>query len=247
LQKKAKILAKEMTAEIRLKGTELKERNKDLQDFAYIASHDLQEPLRTVYSFTELLKTEYYHLFDEIGKQSVDFIIDATSRMRGQVKGLLEFARLGKNPEMHPINCDELIGNVQKDLEVIIKEVGVTINVRKLPAVNGLPNELRLLFQNLLSNAIKFKKPDVAPLISISAEKINSFWQFKVSDNGIVIPDKHTDKIFQIFQRLHEREIYEGTGIGLAYCKKIVELHSGEIWVKSQEGKGSDFYFTIPV
>lgn len=161
------------------------------------------------------------------------------------ITGLLDYSRIGKEriPEM--VDCHELMETVKADLRKAIEESNARVTVKDLPVLNAYPMELKLLFQNLLSNAIKFKKADQSPRIHIAACRIDNGWLFSFCDNGIGIEDRFKEKIFEIFQRLHSKHIYEGTGIGLAHCKKIVTLHNGKIWVESAPGKGSQFYFTI--
>ncbi len=233
---------------------ELEAKNKELEQFAYIASHDLQEPLNTISSFIGLIAEDYGDSFDEVGKESLAFISDASKRMKNLIDALLEYSRLGRSREYKNVDCNIVLQELQDDLKKIIEETNANITIGKLPVVKGSEIELRLLFQNLISNAIKFRDAKTIPKIDISCtkrgnskEKVNSFWQFSVKDNGIGIPEEHKERIFAIFQRLHSRDQYQGTGIGLAHCKKIVESHGGEIWLESKEGKGSTFHFTIPV
>ncbi|MBD8488860.1 PAS domain S-box protein [Echinicola sp. CAU 1574] len=225
---------------------QLQTKNKELEQFAYVASHDLQEPLRTVTSFTELLAENYGHHFDETGKKSMRFISEATGRMRHLIQGLLDYSRIGRDRALNAVDCNQILKEIQSDLNSTIQESGVQFTVYPLPEIRGYETELRLLFQNLVTNGIKFRRPDVLAEIQISAESKNEEWVFAVKDNGIGIEEKYAEKIFIIFQRLHERNKYEGTGIGLAHCQKIVELHGGNIWVESKVNQGSTFYFTIP-
>ncbi|MBQ4821705.1 YfiR/HmsC family protein [Aquimarina sp. MMG016] len=226
---------------------ELETKNKELEQFAYIASHDLQEPLNTISSFIGLIAEDYGDSFDDVGKESLAFIKDASIRMKNLIDALLEYSRLGRSKEYVKVNCNKVIEELKDDLKNVIERTQAKINIKNLPNVNGSEIELRLLFQNLISNGIKFRDQDTIPQIDISSSKVNGFWQFSVKDNGIGIPKEHQERIFAIFQRLHSREQYQGTGIGLAHCKKIVESHGGEIWLESKEGEGSTFYFTIPL
>ncbi|WP_420583371.1 sensor histidine kinase [Reichenbachiella sp.] len=225
---------------------QLQNKNKELEQFTYVASHDLQEPLRTITSFSEMLVAKYHDQFDETGKKSLQFILDATGRMSQLIKGLLDYGRLGKSESKEPINCNDLVEDLKKDLAAGLKESDTLLKVNELPTVNGYPVELRLLFQNLISNGMKFRKPDESPIVEIKAKKKRNEIVFSVEDNGIGIADEHRDRIFEIFQRLHNKNKYEGTGIGLAHCRKIVELHGGQIWVESVPENGSSFYFSIP-
>jgi light-regulated signal transduction histidine kinase (bacteriophytochrome) len=166
--------------------------------------------------------------------------------MRELVKGLFDYSLLGKMSVEGVVDCNEMITAVLHDLKDPVIQSNARIHCAKLPAIKGYQTELRLLFQNLVSNAIKFQRKDIVPEISISVVSSEKEWLFSVRDNGIGIEDKFKEKIFIIFQRLHNRNVYEGTGIGLAHCKKIVEMHNGRIWVESTPGNGSTFLFTIP-
>lgn len=225
---------------------ELERKNRELEQFAYVASHDLQEPLRTTTGFVELFKKRFYGSLDEEANKILDYMVQANDRMRTLIKDLLDYSRIGRKTEMRSVDCNELLKEVIVDLDSAIKEAGALIAVESLPIVDAFATELKLVFQNLIINSIKFRKPGEVPKISISALKKNGFWEFTVEDNGIGIDEKHHDRIFIIFQRLHNRTEYEGSGIGLAHCKKIVELHGGRIWVASSYGKGAKFHFTIP-
>lgn len=213
----------------------------------YIASHDLQEPLRTTLSLVTMLKEE----MDDAGKLNenemlyIDGIVKMTIRMQSIVKDLMDYARLGKDRVLKKINCSAIMSTVQEDLQASIRESNAEIHVDILPEIMAYPTEIKLLFQNLIGNAIKYRKKDQAPVIHVSAERKCNTWKFSILDNGIGIDEKHIKKVFMLFQRLHTRDKYEGNGIGLAHCKKIVELHSGNIWVESVPGEGSIFYFTI--
>lgn len=224
---------------------QLKAKNSELEQFVYIATHDLQEPLTTVTSLTNMLTDSYKGKLDETGEQTLVYISDTVSRMRNLIKGLLDYGRIGRNREKLIVNCNDLLRDVLSDLSTTIKNNEAVIKVEELPTVSAYETELRLLFQNLISNAIKFHQPDLAPVIKISAKEADGDWQFIIADNGIGMENKHIDRIFVLFQRLNERDEYGGTGIGLAHCKKIVELHGGKIWVDSAPNEGSTFYFTI--
>lgn len=197
-------------------------------------------------NFTGLLERNHSQELGESGKKCMSFIMDATSRMSQLIKGLLEYSRIGANMERKTIDCNAVLDEIQRDLSSLIEETGTCIQIEPLPIIQGYAIEFRLLFQNLLSNAIKFRLPDVTPEIKVFAEEQKDYWMFCVSDNGIGISEEYQEKIFIIFQRLNPMNDYKGTGIGLAHCMKIVELHGGKIWVKSEIEKGSDFYFTIP-
>lgn len=230
---------------LELKNEELHQKNQELEQFAYIASHDLQEPLRTVSSFSAQLQKQYGDKLDDLAKKYLFFIQQGTDRMKTLITDLLDYSRIGKKKELKTIDCNKLIENVIADLHIAIQESQVEIQKENLPVVNGYSTEMKQLFQNLISNAIKFRKKEVSPKIHISSQPVNGGWEFSVEDNGIGIAEEHSERIFVIFQRLHSRSEYEGTGIGLSHCKKIVELHGGKIWVHSRPGEGSSFHFTI--
>lgn len=224
---------------------ELEKKNKELEQFAYVASHDLREPLRTITSFIDLLQNQYKGKLDEKADKYLNFIISAAERMKVLINDLLEYSRIGRKKDGARIECNELVRQVLNDLHVAICETKAEIRTTDLPVIYAYPTEMKQLFQNLISNAMKFRKKDTKPEIHISAENLNDHWQFRVQDNGIGIDPKHRERIFVIFQRLHTRDEYEGSGIGLSNCRKIVELHGGKIWVESTPGAGSSFYFTI--
>jgi len=232
---------------VKQRTAELEIKNKELEQFAYVASHDLQEPLRTTSSFVELLRKQYHGRLDENADRYINYVIQASDRMKTLIKDLLDYSRIGREKQFEPVDCNVAFTEVIADLAKVIKENKASITASKLPVVNAFPTELKLLFQNLISNSIKFQKAGIAPHIEISAARENGHWHFKFHDNGIGIEKQYQQRIFIIFQRLHNRSVYEGSGIGLAHCKKIVELHGGTIWVESEAGKGSTFHFTIAV
>ena len=231
---------------VKSQAEELQLKNKELENFTYIASHDLQEPLSTVTSMVELIRDESDFKFSEDTEEYFSFIEEAVSRMRNLIKGLLKYSRLGRNRELLSINLQELIEDVQQDLSNRIKAESAIIEVvDPLPEINGFPVELRLLFQNIIGNALKFVSPERKPHIRIYANEFGNYWKFAIEDNGIGIKANYLSKIFVIFQRLNDKSLYEGDGIGLAHCKKIVDIHEGTIWAESEFGKGTTFYFTI--
>ena len=227
------------------KVKELDRSNKELEEFAYIASHDLQEPLRTVSNYMQVFKEDYSERLDDNAFKYLRSVNNATKRMSMVIKSLLDFSRLGHNTKLTNVDCKTLIGDVIADLETIIKTSNATIEVTEMPKLNVYETEMRQVFQNLITNAIKFHKKDTPPEIQVRAKKINGNWKFSISDNGIGIAPVHFERVFDIFQRLHTSEEYEGNGIGLANCKKIVQLHQGKIWVESKLGQGTTFHFTI--
>lgn len=231
---------------LRTFNQQLQTKNKELEQFAYIASHDLQEPLRTVNSLANLFIDEYRGKIDSEADLALQFLSEASTHMSNLVKGLLDYSRIGRNMTLGNVDCDKLIEAVQKDLAVLIEETKATFKIDHLPQIMGNETNLRILFQNLITNAIKFRKENTIPHIVIKVTKKKTDWLFSIQDNGIGIDEKHHEKIFVIFQRLHLKNEYEGTGIGLAHCYKIINLHGGEIWVNSQINEGSTFNFTIP-
>jgi PAS domain S-box-containing protein len=226
-------------------STELERKNREIEQFAYVASHDLQEPLRTISNFSKLLTEKLNTNPDNEEREYISYINGGAQRMSQLIFDLLEYSRIGKDTSKIPIDCNVLVSEVLTDMAASIKESGAEIKVNKLPTVKGFIY-LRSLFQNLISNAIKFRQAGIPPIITISATDKGKEFLFSIKDNGPGIEKVYHEKIFLIFQRLYTRAEYEGTGIGLSQCKKIVELHGGKIWVDSELGKGSMFNFTIP-
>lgn len=225
---------------------ELERSNADLEKFAYIASHDLQEPLNLIGSYVELLEMRYEDRFDQDGKDFLGFVVEGVTHMQGLIDDLLAYSRVGRKADGFAlIHAEESLKRSLSHLQVRIAQVGAQITYDALPEIVADSTQLTQLFQNLMSNALKFHR-DNSPKIHIGVREDTEEWLFWVEDNGIGIDKEMTDRIFTIFQRLHTREEYPGTGIGLAICKKIVEFHGGKIWVESKLGEGSTFYFTIP-
>ena len=228
------------------KAAELAFSNKELEQFAYVASHDLQEPLRMVASYTTLLAKRYKGKLDTDADEFIGFAVDGAKRMQGLIQDLLSYSRVGsKGKEFAPTDCGAVLTKALTALQLAVEETAATITHDKLPTVIGDETQLGQLFQNLIGNGIKYRNGD-APQIHISCEQEDGRWRFSVRDNGIGIDPQYAERVFIIFQRLHTREKYPGTGIGLAVCKKIVERHGGKIWVESAPGQGSTFYFTLP-
>ena len=223
---------------------ELTSSNQDLEQFAYIASHDLRQPLRKIRMCTEYLLEDYAHCFDEQAESYMEYITKSVDRMYLLIDDLLTYSRIGKQEETYvSIDLDNVVKDCLEDLSLIVEEKQATINCDNLPTIEGNLSEMRQLFQNLIGNALKFcNRP---PIVNISAVPQGESCLFKVEDNGIGIEPQYTNKIFQMFQRLHTSSEYEGTGIGLAICQKIVTRYGGEIWVESELEKGSVFCFTI--
>ncbi len=227
------------------KTAELKASNVELERFAYVASHDLQEPLRMVSSFLQLLEKKLEGTLDETNKKYIDFAIDGAERMKRLIQDLLEYSRLGTSKEgFKNVDCNEILQTVSTVYQSRIEETKARLHVKPLPVIHGRQTRIQQLFQNLVGNALKYHS-DQLPEIEIGCTELEGYWQFYVKDNGIGIEPKFFDKIFIIFQRLHNKTEYSGTGIGLSICKKIVERHGGRIWVESEYRKGSTFYFTI--
>ena len=233
--------------ELRELVNKLKISNKELEQFAYVASHDLQEPLRMVSSFTQLLERRYKNRLDDDADDYVGFIVEGAKRMKDLIDDLLIFSRLNKETmAFEVVLMDVALDDVLINLKAYIKENNAEITFDNLPTIECDRIQIQQLLQNLLTNAIKFHG-DIPPQIHISAQELENEWIFSIADNGIGIDPRHQEQIFGIFKRLHTRQEYEGTGIGLSICKRIVERHGGQIWVESKLGKGSTFYFTIPL
>lgn len=247
----ARDISERKKAEEKLKETidELKRSNKELQQFAYITSHDLQEPLRTIASFTQLIERRYKYRLDKDADEYIDFVVDAATRMKEMIQGLLDYSRVGtRGGEFNFVDTEDILKIVLSNLHAAISENKAEVTHDRLPTVIADRNQLIQLFQNLISNAIKFKKLDVPPKIYISVkDEEKGEYVFGVSDNGIGLEKQYKDRIFEVFKRLHAMDEYKGAGIGLAISKRIVERHGGRIWVESKLGVGSTFYFTIPV
>jgi PAS domain S-box-containing protein len=229
-------------------AAELRRSNEELEQFAYIASHDLQEPLRMVASYTQLLERRYAAQLDDAAREFIGYAVDGARRMQQFITGLLQYSRVGTERRiLAEVNLREAYEVALANLRFAIEESGATVEDRDLPVVRGDPRQLTQLFQNLIGNALKFRKSGTAPRIQVWGEPDgHAFWRISVRDNGIGLDPKFADRVFAIFQRLHTREEYEGTGLGLAICKKIVERHGGRIWVESKEGEGATFSFTLP-
>ncbi len=225
---------------------ELERSNADLQHFAYIASHDLQEPLRMVSSYMQLLSRRYQGKLDADADEFIGFAVDGAKRMQALINALLSYSRVGtQGKALEPTDCEKILDDTLQALKNAIADSGAQISRAALPTVMADATQLGQLFQNLIANAIKFRNHH-APVVRISAERKGAEWAFTVADNGIGFEPEYADRVFVMFQRLHGKDAYPGTGIGLAVCKKIVERHGGKIWVESKPGEGASFHFTLP-
>ncbi|MDJ0577566.1 MAG: ATP-binding protein [Xenococcaceae cyanobacterium MO_234.B1] len=226
----------------------ISERTAELEQFAYIVSHDLLEPLRSISGFSYLLQEEYQSQLNQEAREYLDFINDGAARMKQLIEDLLAFSRVGsQNLVLTPIDCEQIIREVISNLQAAITENQVKIHWDNLPKVIGDRTLLIQLWQNLISNAIKFRNSESVTQIYIAATQKSHELVFSIRDNGIGIDPQYTEDIFAVFRRLHTRQQYPGTGIGLAICRRIAELHGGKIWVKSSLGKGSTFYVSLPI
>lgn len=226
----------------------LEDKNKDLEQFTYVASHDLKEPLRMITSFMGMLKSKYDHQLDEKAHVYIDFAIDGGKRMQKMIADLLELSHTDRHLNKETTDINEVIKEVRLNILNLIEENRADVIIQKeLPVLAVYKPEVIRLFQNLISNSIKFRKKDLDPVIIISAMQQDKEWLFCVGDNGIGIAPEKFEKVFDVFVRLHSHETYEGTGIGLSVCKKVVEHHGGRIWAESLNGEGTTFYFTIKI
>jgi signal transduction histidine kinase len=245
-QAELKSLNEQLEHRVLERTTELRRSNEDLEQFAYVASHDLQEPLRMISSYVALLRQREGAKLDPNSQQFIAFALDGAARMQQLIQDLLAYARVGKQGrEFEPVECNEACDAALANLEVAIEKAGATVTRDPLPAVNGDLTLLTQLFQNLVGNALKFRG-EAAPTVHLGCERKGGEWEFTVRDHGIGIAPQDFERIFVVFQRLHSREKYPGSGIGLSVCKKIVDRHGGRIWVESKPGRGTTFHFTIP-
>lgn len=228
------------------KTDELARSNHDLEQFAYVASHDLQEPLRAVAGSLQLLQRRYQGQLDTRADAFITHAVDGATRMQALIEDLLTYSRVGRSADTpQPTDCGQILDQALRSLSVVIEESGALVGHATLPTVLATPTELMLLFQNLVGNAIKFRHKHRPVRIDVAARRHGDAWTFRVQDNGIGIDPQYFDRIFLVFQRLHTRAEYPGTGIGLALCRRIVERHGGRIWVESTPGEGTSFYFTL--
>ncbi|MFZ0866672.1 MAG: ATP-binding protein [Candidatus Sulfotelmatobacter sp.] len=245
-EKRERTLRHEVENDLAKKVDELARSNADLEQFAYVASHDLQEPLRMVTAYTQLLGERYRGKLDENADKFIGYATEGAQRMQVLIQDLLAFSRVGRSGSASvSVDCNAVMKEVLQTLAAAIQESGAVVNHAELPAVWADRTQVAQVFQNLMGNAIKFRG-EAPPMISVQAEKAGELCQFSVNDNGIGIAPEYTQNIFVVFQRLHARTEYPGNGIGLAICKKIIEHNGGRIWVESQPGSGSSFKFTLP-
>ncbi|MEV0302543.1 sensor histidine kinase [Streptomyces prasinus] len=227
-------------------AADLQRSNAELEQFAYVASHDLQEPLRKVSSFTQLLQRRYGGQLDSRADQYIDFAVDGANRMQTLINDLLDFSRVGRLHNSHQdVDLDKVLERTLSELSVGIEEAGAEITHDPLPTLVADPTQMGMLWQNLISNAVKFRRPGETPKIHVTADRDGELWRFTVTDNGIGIAPEYADKVFVIFQRLHTKDTYTGSGIGLAMCKKIVEFHGGAIEVDPEYRDGARITFTL--
>ena len=236
---------KETQRELEKRASELQHSNDELERFAYVASHDLQSPLRTIASYLQLLELRSKDKLEGEASEFIQYSVSGAKRMQTVIHELLNYSRISsvKKPYVRT-DLDVLVKDVMKGLNSSVQTSGAEVNIDDLPTLTAEPNQLYQLFQNLIDNAMKFVK-DKKPVINVTATEHEDTWEFTVSDNGIGIKEEFREKIFQMFQRLHSTAEYPGTGVGLAICKKIVELHGGKMWVESEFGEGTTFHFTI--
>ncbi len=244
-EKRERSLRHQVEEDLARKVDELARSNADLEQFAYVASHDLQEPLRMVTAYTQLLAERYRGKLDENADKFLGYACEGAQRMQVLIQDLLAFSRVGRKEACESVECNVVMREVLQTLTSAIQESHAAVTPGELPTVWADRTQVAQIFQNLIGNAIKFRGKE-SPLVSVQAEKADQRWLFTVSDNGIGIAPEYTENIFVVFQRLHARTEYPGNGIGLAICKKIVERYGGKIWVESQAGSGSTFKFTLP-
>lgn len=236
-----------INTQLRRQTTQLERSNAELEQFAYVASHDLQEPLRMISSYAQLIARRYTARLDADADEFIGYMVEGATRMQAMIHDLLEYSRIGRKEDVPcEVEAGAMVDAARLQLKVLLDEVGGRIEWGPLPTLTVRPTQFLALLQNLIGNALKYRDPARPPVVSVTAERRDDEWLFAVSDNGIGFGAEYADKIFLIFQRLHTRDRYDGSGIGLAICKKIVENHGGRIWVESTPGQGSTFFFSLP-
>lgn len=246
-RKEAEAALAETRRELEVRNRELERSNQELTEFAYVASHDLSEPLRVIAGHVELLAQRYRGALDADADRWIEFAVDGCNRMRTLIGDLLRYSRTGRElGQPAPVDMDQITRQAASDLGPMIADAGARVRIDSLPTVSGDAGQFRQLMANLLSNAVKFSRPGTPPEVDVTAGTDGGYWEFTVSDQGIGIPEEYRQRIFGIFHRLHGRDSYPGSGIGLAIARKIVELHGGTIWVDSGPGDGCEIHFTIP-
>jgi light-regulated signal transduction histidine kinase (bacteriophytochrome) len=235
------------TEALREYAEDLRRSNEDLERFAYVSSHDLQEPLRSIVSFSQLLERNYRGRLGQDADEYIAFIVEGGNRMQSLILDLLAYSRVNtKAQELRPTDAEAVMAAVERHLDLPLREAGAVLTYDPLPTVTADPLQLEQVFENLVSNAVKFRREDVPLRVHIGARRTDGFWEFSVADNGIGIEPAYFEQIFVIFQRLHTRDAYEGTGIGLAIVKRIVDRHGGTVRIESVPGEGTTFFFTLP-
>ena len=235
-----------LVSSVTQKNEELKYKTHELEQFAYVTSHDLKNPIRNILNFSSLLKNEKMEQLDEDGKKFVGFINESSKRMNRLVEDMLHHSIIGTNGKRKRLNLNEILKGINDDIKTLLEKEKAHLHVTLMPEVYGLETEIRSLFLNIISNALKYSSPKRPLKIQIVVFSENEHFTFLIRDNGLGFDMKYYDKIFTAFQRLDQSVHKEGTGIGLANCRKIVELHGGKIWAESILGEGSSFYFTLP-
>jgi signal transduction histidine kinase len=241
------VILRKLNENLRQQAKELTLSNAELEQFAYVASHDLQEPLRMITGFLNLIEKRYNDIIDNKGRQYIHYAVDGAQRMRQIISDLLDFSRVGRTEDkLEKVSLQSIVTDIIRLYRNQIEEQQADITFNNLPTLQTFKAPIRQVFQNLIANGLKYQTPYNIPVISIFCKEFDNQWLFSVQDNGIGINPEHFNKIFIIFQRLHNREKYAGTGMGLAVTRKIIENLGGKIWVESEEGKGSIFHFTLP-